>query len=315
MTQTEPAHHAPSVIRSLCNSASAAAIAEGLTLPLDTAKVRLQLQNFSHDPIPRYTGPLQTVGRIIKDEGATAPFKGLVPGLHRQLLFTGLRLGLYDVIKGALASENEELSVSKKIAAALCTSAIGITFANPADLVKVRLQACEHPKGLSFRQQGHGTAIADLELKPVYRSATEAYTKIVKEEGIKGLYKGYTANLLRNSIISATEMVSYDQAKGAILHAGFADGIGVHLASGLTAGLTATVLGSPWDVIGTRLMAPGKASAKDAPKQVTSLFPFIAHMLRTEGIGSFYKGFVPNFARIGSFNIVLWLSYEQIKKL
>lgn len=241
--------------------------------------------------------------------------QGLVPGLHRQLLFTGLRLGLYDVIKGALASENEELSVSKKIGAALCTSAIGITFANPADLVKVRLQACEHPKGLSFRQQGHGTAIADLELKPVYRSATEAYTKIVKEEGIKGLYKGYTANLLRNSIISATEMVSYDQAKGAILHAGFADGIGVHLASGLTAGLTATVLGSPWDVIGTRLMAPGKASAKDAPKQVTSLFPFIAHMLRTEGIGSFYKGFVPNFARIGSFNIVLWLSYEQIKKL
>lgn len=27
------------------------------------------------------------------------------------------------------------------------------------------------------------------------------------------------------------------------------------------------------------------------------------------------QGFIPNFARIGSFNIVLWLSYEQIKKL
>ncbi len=304
-------------------------------------QVRLQLQNFSHDPIPRYRGPLQTVGRIIKDEGATAPFKvifvqqtfaikvqdlremlawitlqGLVPGLHRQLLFTGLRLGLYDSIKGALAADGEELSVPKKIAAALCTSAIGITFANPADLVKVRLQACEHPKGLTFKAQAHGTAVADIELKPVYKSATEAYTRIVKEEGVKGLYKGYTANLLRNSIISATEMVSYDQAKGAILHAGFADGIGVHLASGLTAGLAATVLGSPWDVIGTRLMAPGKkSSTKGEAKQVTSLFPFIAHMLRTEGVGAFYKGFVPNFARIGSFNIVLWLSYEQIKKL
>ncbi|KAL0051555.1 hypothetical protein WJX82_009741 [Trebouxia sp. C0006] len=313
MTEGQQAHHNPSLIRSLCNSASAAAIAEGLTLPLDTAKVRLQLQNFSHDPVPRYRGPLQTVGRIMKDEGATAPFKGLVPGLHRQLLFTGLRLGLYDAIKGALATDGQELSVPKKVAAALCTSAIGITFANPADLVKVRLQACEHPKGLMFKQQGHGAAVADLDLKPVYKNATEAYIKIVKEEGVQGLYKGYTANLLRNSIISATEMVSYDQAKGAILHAGFADSIGVHLASGLTAGLAATVLGSPWDVIGTRLMAPGKSTGK--AKQAQGLFPFIAHMLRTEGIGAFYKGFVPNFARIGSFNIVLWLSYEQIKKL
>ena len=30
---------------------------------------------------------------------------------------------------------------------------------------------------------------------------------------------------------------------------------------------------------------------------------------------SVLQGFIPNFARIGSFNIVLWLSYEQIKKL
>ena len=30
---------------------------------------------------------------------------------------------------------------------------------------------------------------------------------------------------------------------------------------------------------------------------------------------SLLQGFIPNFARIGSFNIVLWMSYEQIKKL
>lgn len=39
MTEGQQAHQNPSLIRSLCNSASAAAIAEGLTLPLDTAKV------------------------------------------------------------------------------------------------------------------------------------------------------------------------------------------------------------------------------------------------------------------------------------
>lgn len=223
-------------------------------------------------------------------------------------------MGLYDAIKNSFASDGAQMSVPQKIAAALCTSAIGITFANPADLVKVRLQACEHPKGLTFQRQG-GAGIVDIEHKPVYKSATHAYVSIIKEEGIKGLYKGYTANLLRNSIISATELVSYDSAKQAILSAGFQDGIGVHLTSGLTAGLAATILGSPWDVIGTRLMAPGKAKGPVGTQEALGLFPFIANMLRTEGIGAFYKGFVPNFARIGSFNIVLWLSYEQIKKL
>jgi len=42
---------------------------------------------------------------------------------------------------------------------------------------------------------------------------------------------------------------------------------------------------------------------------------YVAKMLREEGVRSLYKGFLPNFARIGSFNIVLWLSFEQLKRL
>ena len=41
-------------------------------------------------------------------------------------------------------------------------------------------------------------------------------------------------------------------ALNAVLACSFQDGIGVHLLCGLTAGLAATTLGSPWDVIGTR---------------------------------------------------------------
>ena len=43
------------------------------------------------------------------------------------------------------------------------------------------------------------------------------------------------------------------------------------------------------------------------------LFSFCLDMAQNEGVASFYKGFIPNFARIGSFNIVLWLSYEKIR--
>jgi len=35
---------------------------------------------------------------------------------------------------------------------------------------------------------------------------------------------------------------------------------------------------------------------------------------REEGLGAFYKGFVPNFARLGSWNVVMFLTLEQTKK-
>ena len=49
--------------------------------------------------------------------------------------------------------------------------------------------------------------------------------------------------------------VAYSECKTLLLHAGMPDNVGLHFSAGLGAGLAATILGSPWDVIGTRLMA------------------------------------------------------------
>lgn len=72
------------------------------TIPLDTAKVRLQLQKKAAlgDGVtaPKYRGLLGTVATIAKEEGLAALWKGIVPGLHRQCLYGGLRIGLYDPV-------------------------------------------------------------------------------------------------------------------------------------------------------------------------------------------------------------------------
>lgn len=72
------------------------------TIPLDTAKVRLQLQKKAAAgdalALPKYRGMLGTVATIAREEGVAALWKGIVPGLHRQCLFGGLRIGLYEPV-------------------------------------------------------------------------------------------------------------------------------------------------------------------------------------------------------------------------
>ncbi|KAG6771634.1 hypothetical protein POTOM_023014 [Populus tomentosa] len=72
------------------------------TIPLDTAKVRLQLQKSAVAgdglALPKYRGMLGTVATIGMEEGLSALWKGIVPGLHRQCVFGGLRLGLYEPV-------------------------------------------------------------------------------------------------------------------------------------------------------------------------------------------------------------------------
>lgn len=51
------------------------------------------------------------------------------------------------------------------------------------------------------------------------------------------------------------------------------------------------------------------------PGKYKSAIDCCIYMAKNEGFPAFYKGFVPNFARLVTWNIVLWISYEQIKIL
>ena len=72
----------------------AASLAEIATLPIDTAKVRLQL-NRSVAGSASSTGLIGTVATIARTEGLLALYKGFWPAIHRQLIFASLRVGLY----------------------------------------------------------------------------------------------------------------------------------------------------------------------------------------------------------------------------
>ncbi len=290
-------------------SGAAASVGEFCTIPFDTAKVRLQLQSST---TAEYTGLIDCIRKMIHNEGITSPWKGVSAGIQRQLAFAPIRIGLYEPVRNGYMnyfgynSTTDQPTVPVRILAGLTTSAIGITVASPTDVVKVRLQA-------------QARATTDIPLR--YTGALDAYKKIIVEEGVLGLWSGYGPNLARNCIVNATELVAYDQSKQLLLAAGFKDNLLTHIGAGLSAGLCATLLGSPVDVVKTNVMNMRKAVESNSSTIKPTTAPFTGpiscatYLMRTHGIKAFYKGFIPNFSRIGSWNIITWVTLEQFKSL
>lgn len=293
MSPPAAAQQRNSFVSNLAASAFSASFAEACTIPIDTAKVRLQLQASATGP-PKYKGMMGTMMTVAREEGVGALWKGITPGIHRQILFGGLRIGLYEPIKNLYVGKDHEgdVPLHLKIAAGLTTGGLGIAVASPTDLVKVRMQA-------------EGKLPAGVPRK--YPSAMAAYGIIAKQEGVAALWTGLTPNVARNSVINAAELASYDQVKSSLMAAGMEDGVLTHLLSGLGAGFVACCVGSPVDVVKSRVMG-------DSAGKYKGFVDCVAQTLKSEGPGAFYKGFIPNFGRLGSWNVVMFLTLEQVKK-
>ncbi|XP_015184393.1 PREDICTED: mitochondrial uncoupling protein 2-like [Polistes dominula] len=293
----------------LLTAGTAACIADLATFPLDTAKVRMQIAGEGRTILLASTegsmlamrasqpGLLETMGNIVRVEGARSLYGGLSAGLQRQMCFASVRLGLYDSVKSLYAgiidgnNRSGSMNIGIRVMAGMTTGALAVLFAQPTDVVKVRLQA----------GNSGGSAVR-------YSSTLQAYKNIASVEGTRGLWKGTMPNISRNVIVNVAEIVCYDIIKDMIISSGYLrDGIPCHLTAATAAGLCTTLAASPVDVVKTRYMNSPPGEYKGAVECAVKMFV-------QEGPAAFYKGFVPSFTRLVSWNIMLWVTYEQIKK-
>jgi solute carrier family 25 (mitochondrial uncoupling protein), member 8/9 len=140
-----------------------------------------------------------------------------------------------------------------------------------------------------------------------FTGTLDCYQKTIAEGGIKRLWLGVGPNVLRNSIINAAELASYDQYKEILVNTfGFADAAPVQLFCAAACGITAVICGSPVDVLKTRMMNIKEGESASIPGMVMN-------MLKKEGPTAFYKGFTANCMRLGSWTTVMFGTFEQIK--
>ena len=271
---------------------AASCVAEVATIPMDTIKVRLQLRQ------GEYKGTMDCVRNIVQKEGPLALYQGLSAALLRQIFFASIRIGLFDTTLQTIQNSRPKgnIGILDRIGVGIFSGAIAIIVANPFDVLKVRFQN-DVRSGTTRR----------------YKGVVDAAATILKTEGFWKFYQSLFPNILRNSIINAVELSSYSQIKSSLTESKMMnEGMPLHFVCSASAGLLAVLFGSPFDVIKSRVMDGKLIDGKKVPYE--SIFEAVRVLRKEKGFLGFYAGFSANFQRLLSWNIVMFVTREQILK-
>ncbi|KAG7311894.1 hypothetical protein JYU34_002979 [Plutella xylostella] len=279
----------------------ASIVAEFGTFPIDTTKTRLQIQGQKVDPRHvelRYSGMVDCFVKTSQQEGVKALYCGIWPAVLRQATYGTIKFGTYYSLKKALASRRADGGarehVASNTACAALAGGLSSAIANPTDVLKVRMQVGDEK-----------------------RNIVRCFISIYEAEGVRGLWRGVGPTSQRAAVIAAVELPVYDACKKR-LAVTMGDTPVNHFVSSLVASLGSAVASTPLDVIRTRLMNQRKLKGHIARpgeiiyKGTTDCF---LQTVRNEGFPALYKGFVPTWLRMGPWNIIFFVTYEQLKQL
>ncbi|CEG43537.1 mitochondrial substrate carrier family protein [Plasmopara halstedii] len=260
----------------LLSGGAASATAELLTLPIDITKT------------------------MIKHEGLSALWNGATPALLRQVSYTSICMVLYEPLRNTFGASvhhcaNGEVSFMNKFLAGGCAGAIGISIANPVDVIKVRMQANRSGK--------------------LYSGVGDAFSVIYKREGFRGFLRGMSPNIKRGFVVNAAELGTYDHSKELLISSGLLkEGVLAHTGASCVAGLAGASASNPIDVVKTRLMSQ-PTDVKGKGLLYKGMIDCMHKTFLEGGAGAFYKGFIPNWMRKAPWCIVFFVTYEEIRSM
>lgn len=287
--------------------------------PLDLVKIHFQVHEQSRKA---YRSVFSAVSSIWRQGGTRALYRGMSPALYGSTVSWGLYFMFYERAKGRYSNWLPEGQVAagwQHFISGIEAGAMCIPFTNPIWLIKVRMQV----------QAGQITrALATTPQIVPYKSVSDAFRRIVTEEGVLALYKGSIPALILTTH-GAFKFVAYEKLKTVYydnisptlvrfsslltlsrfyLH--FHQTIHHTLAIGSVAQAFASFMTYPYQVIKARIQQGGPAAEKyhgtiDCGRRI----------IRNEGVRGFYKGLAPNIMRVIPSGAISFAAYEKIASL
>lgn len=132
-------------------------VTRALTQPLDCSKVRMQLQvePSCTSKGARYTGTIQTLFAIFRDEGVYGLWKGHIPAQLLSVFYGVGQFAAYDQLNryGRHIPILGEHSDARHFLCGGIAGAIGNTVSTPFDVVRTRIIAQDHGRGYTSMSQ------------------------------------------------------------------------------------------------------------------------------------------------------------------
>ncbi|KAI0301351.1 mitochondrial carrier domain-containing protein [Russula brevipes] len=264
-----------------------AGVSEILTFyPLDVVKTRMQLERGKTS-----TSLLGSFRTIIREEGFGRLYRGLVPPLLLEAPKRATKFAANDFwgkTFKSLSGKSEmtsQLSIITGCSAGATESIVVVPF----ELVKIKLQ--------------------DKALASTYSGPLDVVRRVVRKDGILGLYAGMEATFWRHLWWNGGYFGAIFQVKAMLPKAETPQGqLLNNFVSGSVGGFVGTVLNTPFDVVKSRIQ--GAEKQPGVVMKYNWSYPALTTIFREEGPAALYKGFVPKVLRLAPGGGVLLLVVE-----
>eukprot|EP00118_Oscarella_pearsei_P027011 m.310655 g.310655 ORF g.310655 m.310655 type:complete len:298 (+) comp53489_c0_seq1:65-958(+) len=264
--------------------------------PFDTVKVRLQMDG----PEKKYRGIVDCVGKIIRKEGIFALYKGIATPLMGVAFLNSVAFGTYMSVLGVLGKGvgRYEHELRNVLIAGSAAGFFQSFLSSPVELSKVLLQIQTQPTGKAARA-GHVRE---------FSGPMDVYRKLLKRNGIRGLYTGLVSCLWRDVPGFTMYFASYHLLCTRLTPSGenTRDLSTLRLlTTGGLAGMASWTLFYPFDVIKSRI----QGQEKGQNKLYNGMRDCFQKSIRNEGWRVLWKGWVPTQVRAFPSNAAVFYFY------
>lgn len=171
----------------LLGSATAGIISRFLCHPIDTIKSRVQTSSATSAEVIR---------RTLRDEGWRALFRGVGPVVVGGVPGVCMYLTSYEYVKEQLTSKSKTSPFLVYMTAGFAAETFCCIVFVPVDVIKERMQISRA-----------------TDTNHAYNSSIQATRHILREEGIRGIYRGYGATLASYGPFSCVYFLLYEELK------------------------------------------------------------------------------------------------------
>ena len=293
---------AMSFIKDLAAGGVAGGISKTVVAPIERVKLLLQVQH-SNPNIPKeqqYSGIVNCFSRVIAEQGVVSLWRGNMANVIRYFPTQALNFAFKDKYKKLFVRPRQEVGFWRFFAGNLASrgaaGATSLLFVYPLDFARTRLAADVGKAGDKNAREFSGLG--------------DCLTKIFKNDGMSGLYRGFGVSVGGIIVYRAAFFGGFDTMKAMLLSKDAPVWQSWMVAQVVTTG--AGIVSYPFDTVRRRMMMQSGRSAEEA--QYKSTLDCWRKIVAEEGPGAFFKGAGSNVIR-GTGGALVLVMYDEFKKI